>query len=181
MIVIHKLLDCNKMVVTLKLLVERVGVQELRSYFFRKLSFLRGRFSSTEKCVSLKDAHFYGEGDSLRKRRNSEDEINFKTIGLIFVETALFYIVKLWHSATVIKLLFRFSNLPPFSIFVSQQPLKRVTKNNSSSVINTLVNRGFFSRAARSIFDHRPTRPRPKTRAVQSRVIKLRSVHSIHP
>ena len=50
-----------------------------------------------KKCVSLKEAHFYGEGGSLRGRRISEDEINFKTIGLLLVETALFYIVKLWH------------------------------------------------------------------------------------
>ena len=63
--------------------------------------------------------------------------------------------------------MFRFSNLPPFSIFVSQHLLKRVIKNKSSSVINTLGNRGFFSRAARSIFDHRPTHPPPKTRAVK--------------
>ena len=142
--------------------------------FFEGCSFLRRRRISTE------EAYFYGEGSSLRKRRNSEDEINFETIGLKLVETALFYIVKLWHSATVIKLLFRFSNRPPFSIFVSHHLLKRVTKNKSSSVINTLGNRWFFSRAARSVFDHRPTRPRPKTRAVQSRVIKLPSVHSIH-
>ena len=149
-------------------------------HFFRKLSFLLWRFSSTENnCVYLKDSHFYGEGGSLRKRCNSGDEINFKTIGLLLVETTLLCIVKLWHSATVIKLLFRFSNLPSYSIFVSQHLLKGVIKNKSSSVINTLCNRGFFSRAARSIFDDRPTRPRP-TRAVQSRVIKLRSVHSIH-
>ena len=83
--------------------------------------------------------------------------MNFKTIGLLLEETALFYIVKLWHSATVIKLLFRFSNLPPFSIFVSQHLLKGVIKNKSSSVINSLGNRGFFSLAARSILDHRPT------------------------
>ena len=79
----------------------------------------------------------------------------------------MFYIVKLWHSATVIKLLFRFSNLPPFSIFVSQHLLKGVIKNKSSSVINTLGNKGFFSPAARSIFGPRPTYPRPKTQAVE--------------
>ena len=135
--------------------------------------FLRRRLISAER------AYFYGGGGSLRERRNSEDEINvIKIIGLLLEETALFYIVKQWHSATVIKLLFRFSNLP-VSIFVSQHLLKGVIKNKSSSVINTLCNRRFFSRAARSIFDHRPTRPRP-TRAVQSRVIKLLSVHSIH-
>ena len=135
--------------------------------------------------ISTEKAYFYGEGGSPRKRCNSEDEINFKTIGLLLVETALFYIVKLWHSATVIKLLFRFSNLPSYSIFVSEHRLKGVIKNKSSSIllrikISWVLNRGFFSRVARSIFDHRRTRPRPKTGAVQSRVIKLRSVHPIH-
>ena len=52
--------------------------------------------------------------------------------------------------------MFCFSNLPPFSIFVSQHLLKGVIKNKSSSVINSLGNRGFFSLAARSILDHRP-------------------------
>ena len=37
--------------------------------------------------------------------------MNFKTIGLLLEETALFDLVKLWHSATVIKIPFRFSNL----------------------------------------------------------------------
>ena len=120
------------------------------------MCFFEGCLFLLRRGISTEEAYFYGEGRSLRKRRNSEDEINFKTIGLLLVETALFYIVKLWHSATVIKLLFRFSNLPPFSIFISQHLLKGVIKSKSSSVINTLSNRGFFSRVARSIFDHRP-------------------------
>ena len=111
--------------------------------------------------ISTEEAVLYEEGAFLKTRSI------LITVGLLLVETASSYIVKLLHSATVIKLLFRFSNLPPFSIFVSQHLLKRVIKNKSSSVINTLGNRGFLSRAARSIFDHRPTHPRPKTRAVK--------------
>ena len=53
--------------------------------------FLRRRLISAERT------YFYGGGGSLSERRISEDEINFKTIGLLLVETALFYIVKLWH------------------------------------------------------------------------------------
>jgi len=47
--------------------------------------------------ISTEEAYFYGEGGSLRGRHISEDEIKFKTIGLLLVETALFYIVTLWH------------------------------------------------------------------------------------
>ena len=71
----------------------------------------------------------------MQRRRISEDEINFKTIGLLLVETTLLCIEKLWHPATVIKLLFRFSKSPLFSTFVSQHVLKGVNKNKSSSVL----------------------------------------------
>ena len=58
MVVTHKLLDCNKIVVTLKLLVGQVGVQELRTYFLRR------RLISTEKAV------LYAEGAFLKTRSN---------------------------------------------------------------------------------------------------------------
>lgn len=45
----------------------------------------------------MEKAYFNGEVVFLRRRRNSEDEINFKTIGLLLVEKAVFYIVKLWQ------------------------------------------------------------------------------------
>ena len=80
-IVTHKLLDCNKIVVTLKLLVGQVGVQELRTYFLRRRlissgnsHFYDGGLVPRKKCVSLKDAHFYGEGAFLRKRRISTEK-----------------------------------------------------------------------------------------------------------
>ena len=80
-IVTHKLLDCNKIVVTLKLLVGQVGVQELRTYFLRRRlissgnsHFYDGGLVPRKKCVSLKDAHFYGEGAFLRRRRISTEK-----------------------------------------------------------------------------------------------------------
>ena len=84
MVVTHKLLDCNKIVVTLKLLVGQVGVQELRTYFVRRRlissgnsHFYDGGLVPRKKCVSLKDAHFYGGGVFLRRTWFSKKKTQF--------------------------------------------------------------------------------------------------------